>query len=60
MVFSPSPVFFEHLGNVHSVHNRFDLALRVRINLPKLTDKVRRIVRKLDMLDSEFHDPEAR
>ncbi len=53
------PVFFEHLGQVHSLHNRFDLALRVDINLPSLQAKVTKIVHKLRLLDSEFRDPEA-
>ena len=27
------PVFFEHLGNVHSIHNKWDLSLSIDTRL---------------------------
>lgn len=53
------PVFFERLGNVHSIHNKWDLALRVHINLPSLEAKINKLLHKLTLLDSDFQDPEA-
>lgn len=53
------PVFFEHLGNVHSIHNKWNLALRVNINLPRLEARVNKILHKLDLLNNDFHDPDA-
>lgn len=52
------PVFFERLGQVHSVHNRFDLRLRVRIDLPSLQRDLDSILHRLELLDSEFRDPD--
>lgn len=53
------PVFFERLGQVHSVHNKWDLALRVHINLPALEAKVGKIQSRLDLLDKDFRDPDV-
>lgn len=54
------PVFFEQLGQVHSIHNKWDLALRVQIDLPSTDAQISKILHKLDLLDSSFDDAKAR
>ncbi len=51
------PVFFEKLGHVHSIHNKFDLALRVHIDVPMVEARVGRVIKKLDILNTDFKDP---
>ena len=48
------PVFFERLGQVHSIHNKWDLALRVNVALPSLEAKVTKTLHKLSLLDGDF------
>ena len=61
------PVYFEHLGFVHSVHNKFDLALSVHFYLPALDLRLQKSLHRLRLLqgtnykeddnaDSEYHD----
>ncbi len=52
------PVFFEPLGRVHSIHNKWDLAIRVAINLPGLEERIDNILEKLNVLASDLKDPE--
>ena len=48
------PVFFEKLGHVHSIHNKFDLALRVHINVPAVEDRIGKVIKKLKILDTDI------
>ena len=48
------PVFFEKLGHVHSIHNKFDLALRVHINVPAVEDRIGKVIKKLRILDTDI------
>jgi len=48
------PVFFERLGQVHSVHNRFDLTVDVRAGVPSLQMRIRKLIHKLDLLSEDF------
>ena len=48
------PVFFEQLGQVHSIHNKWDLAVRVNINLPSLEARITKVQFKLGLLDADF------
>ena len=34
------PVFFEHLGNVHSIHNKWDLSLSIDTRLTEFEVKM--------------------
>ena len=52
------PVFFEHLGYVHSIHNKWDLTLRVHIDLPALQARTFKVLHRLDLLNGDFHDPD--
>ena len=52
------PVYFEKLGSVHSIHNKWDLALRVEINLPSLDVKLSKVESRLAALGTDFRDPE--
>lgn len=53
------PVYFEKLGFVHSIHNKWDLALRVHIDLPSLDRRLMKLAHRLTILDTNFHDPDA-
>ena len=48
------PVFFEKLGHVHSIHNKFDLALRVHINVPAVEQRIGKVIKKLKILDADI------
>ena len=48
------PVFFEKLGHVHSIHNKFDLALRVHINVPAVEDRIGKVIKKLRILNTDI------
>eukprot|EP00094_Tigriopus_californicus_P014484 TCALIF_14079-PA protein Name:"Protein of unknown function" AED:0.36 eAED:0.36 QI:0/1/0/1/1/1/2/0/558 len=54
------PVYFEKLGFVHSIHNKWDLALRVHIDLPSLDRRLTKLAHRLTILDTNFQDPEVR
>ena len=34
------PVFFEHLGNVHSIHNKWDLSLSIDTRLTEFEVRI--------------------
>ena len=48
------PVFFEKLGHVHSIHNKFDLAMRVQINVPAVEERINKVMKKLKILDTDI------
>lgn len=60
------PVYFEHLGFVHSVHNKWELALSVNFYLPSLDLRLGKSLHRLRLLqgtnyednssDDEYHD----
>ena len=60
------PVYFEHLGFVHSVHNKWDLALSIKLYLPQLDLRLGKSLHRLRLLqgtnyddnssDEEYHD----
>ena len=60
------PVYFEHLGFVHSVHNKWELALSVNFYLPALDLRLGKSLHRLRLLqgtnyednssDEEYHD----
>ena len=52
------PVFFEHLGFVHSIHNKWDLTLNVKLYLPSLEARLAKTLHRLDLLRGHQHDPE--
>jgi len=54
------PVFFEHLGFVHSIHNKWDLTISVKLHLPSLEARLSKTVHRLRLLDHQYekHDPE--
>ena len=47
-------MFFEKLGHVHSIHNKFDLALRVHIDVPAVEDRIGKVIKKLRILDTDI------
>jgi hypothetical protein len=51
------PVFFEHLGRVHSIHNKWELTFKVNTNFHHVEQKLRNISRQIygfqPSLDSE-------
>ena len=47
-------MFFEKLGHVHSIHNKFDLALRVHINVPAVEDRIGKVIKKLRILNTDI------
>lgn len=49
------PVFFEHLGFVHSIHNKWDLSISVRLYLPALDARITKSLHRLSLL-SGAHD----
>ena len=52
------PVYFEHLGLVHSIHNKWDLSLTTKLHLPKLEDKILKTIHRLRLLSGKY-DREA-
>ena len=52
------PVYFEHLGLVHSVHNKWDLALSTKLHLPKLEARILKTIHRLRLLRGKY-DQEA-
>ena len=51
------PVFFEHLGFVHSIHNKWDLTLNVHFYLPSLEARLSKTLHRLKLLrGQEEHD----
>ena len=54
------PVFFEHLGFVHSIHNKWDLTISVKLHLPSLEARLSKTVHRLRLLDHQYekHDHE--
>ena len=52
------PVFFEHLGQIHSIHNKWDLALTVESRLDEFETRLRNVSITLDVLRPTFQDSE--
>jgi hypothetical protein len=54
------PVYFEHLGFVHSIHNKWDLTISVKLHLPSLEARLSKTVHRLRLLDHQYekHDHE--
>ena len=50
------PVYFEHLGFVHSVHNKWELALSVNFYLPKLDLRLGKSMHRLRLLQGRNYD----
>lgn len=56
------PVFFEHLGFVHSIHNKWDITLSVKLHLPSLEARLSKTVHRLRLLDHQYdvHESEEK
>lgn len=52
------PVYFEHLGLVHSIHNKWDLSLNTALHLPKLELRILKTIHRLRLLSGKY-DKEA-
>ena len=50
------PVYFEHLGFVHSVHNKWELALSVNFYLPQLDLRLGKSMHRLRLLQGRNYD----
>ena len=50
------PVFFEHLGNVHSIHNKWDLTLTLDTRLQEFEIRLRNVSISLDVLRPTFQE----
>ena len=48
------PVFFERLGNVHSIHNKWDLTLAVDTRFAEFEIRLRNISISLDVMRPTF------
>lgn len=48
------PVFFEHLGFVHSIHNKWDLAVTSKLHLPSLEARLSKTIHRLRLLDHQY------
>ena len=55
------PVFFEHLGFVHSIHNKWDLTVSAKLHLPSLEARLSKTVHRLRLLDHQYeqHDHQS-
>ena len=47
------PVFFEHLGRVHSIHNKWELTFAVKTNFGHFEKKLINISRRIDSFELE-------
>ena len=47
------PVFFEHLGLVHSIHNKWDITLNTNLHVPQLDMRILKTIKRLQMLQKE-------
>ena len=59
------PVFFEHLGFVHSIHNKWDLTINIHFYLPSLDARLSKTLHRLRLLrgqedEGHHHDGEGR
>ena len=52
------PVYFEHMGLGHSIHNKWDLSLSTKLHLPKLEAKILKTIHRLRLLSGKY-DKEA-
>ena len=52
------PVFFEHLGEIHSIHNKWDLAISVDTRLDEFETRLRNVSITLDVMRPTFQDKE--
>ena len=50
------PVFFEHLGQIHSIHNKWDLALTVETRLDEFETRLKNVSITLDVLRPTFQE----
>ena len=50
------PVYFEHLGFVHSVHNKWEVALNVNFYLPQLDLRLGKSMHRLRLLQGRNYD----
>ena len=50
------PVFFEHLGQIHSIHNKWDLALTVETRLDEFETRLKNVSVTLDVLRPTFQE----
>ena len=50
------PVYFEHLGFVHSAHNKWELSLSVNFYLPKLDLRLGKSMHRLRLLQGRNYD----
>lgn len=48
------PVFFEHLGLVHSIHNKWDLTLSTTLHLSKLESRILKTIHRLGLLSGKY------
>jgi hypothetical protein len=53
------PVFFEHLGFVHSIHNKWDITVSVKLHLPSLQARLSKTIHRLRLLDHQYEVHEA-
>ncbi len=49
------PVYFEHLGLVHSIHNKWDLSLTTPLHLPKLEARIFKTIHRLRLLSGQYN-----
>ena len=50
------PVFFEHLGQIHSIHNKWDLALTTETRLDEFETRLRNVSITLEVLRPIFQE----
>ena len=50
------PVYFEHLGLIHSIHNKWDLSLNTALHLPKLESRILKSIHRLRLLSGQYNE----
>lgn len=53
------PVFFEHLGRVHSIHNKWDLTFAVKTNFRHFEQKLQNISRQIQVFKPDLEEEAA-
>ena len=53
------PVYFEHLGLIHSIHNKWDLTLSTNLHMPQLETRILKTIHRLRLLSGR-HEEEAK
>ena len=50
------PVYFEHLGLIHSIHNKWDLTLSTNLHLPQLETRILKTIHRLRLLSTRTEE----